>query len=314
MLSTLLLDSLADPGYGFSVGGMGAIAEFQDRQIEVTRSGTAVLASSPNGALAVRPRGSEAIIAYETLSAREDAWQHGVSIIAAAGDATMGRRNRLSELGPDGDAVASAHRVGLLFDLGAGMPHIDFCIRTEDPALVALLRRHLGERVVVNRHVVMEAIIDASPTRVVRSAIARIEVYQRIDRHKTPQGPHTHLLPDLAAGGRSHSANLPLPADMHPVLNLHPPNPLVDALGERRPFHHGAFDAFQALLKQFGDERYVDEKRRVLNAVSNGSDPESLAAPGSRAARLARRIALRQLSHLLPDPAPLARWRSTRRA
>lgn len=308
----LLRDNLTQPACGFSVGGFGALAEFQDDNVQLPADHAGVTAVSDHGALRVRTAGDEIVLAYETLGAREDSWQYGVSLVADRDDAAMGRRDTLAELGPDLDAIHQRDRASLLFDLGTGMPHIDYCVRTSNEALVALLRDHLGESVVRNGHPVMDAIIDASPARVVRSRAARIEVYQRIDRHQTPWGPHTHLLPELAASGRSHSANAPLPPRTVPLLTVHPENPLLDTRGERRAFRRAAFDTFEDVLARFGSAEYVAEKRRVMQAVREHTSPDAIEAPTSRVSRLARRIALRQLGHMDVDPAALAGWQARR--
>ncbi|MEQ8230187.1 MAG: hypothetical protein RKL32_00615, partial [Gammaproteobacteria bacterium] len=229
-------------------------------------------------------------------------------VLAPTAHARGAARRALTELGPDRDAVRAAHRDKLLFDLGCGLPHADFLVRTADPALIALLRQHAGEFVTVPGHAVLEAIIDASPERVMCSYAARIEVYQRIDRRHTPAGPHTHLLPALLGRRQVQAAGLPYPADHLPVLTLHPENPLVDGDGASRPFARAAWQRFEALLARYGDAEYVAEKRRQVLAVQHGMDPRDYVAPRSRLGRLARRVALRQLVHTLPDAARCAAW------
>ncbi len=309
-LIDLLRDHLHDPACGVSVGGFGALAEFQDDTVALEGSHAGLCARSPRGAVAVTPRGDERVLAYEALSAREDAWQCGIGVLAARHDARMAGRRTLTEIGPDRDALDPDARDDLLFDLGVGLPHVDFCVRTADATLVDLLRKHAGEPVISDGHAVMEAVIDAGPPRVVRSRIARVEVYQPIDRHRTPDGPHTHLLPGLLKSGRTHSASLPFPAGSVPLIMLHPENPLTDRFGQRRAFAAAVHARFQARLERFGDPDYVAEKRRVADAVSARVAPETCARPNSRVTRLARRVALRQLGHTGVESDYLARWQA----
>lgn len=308
-LATLLRDCLADPRYAYSIGGYGALAEFHDDTARAgTDDDTTLSLVSSRGALCIELAGVTLARAWECLSARAERWQCGIGLLAPRSRAARAARRVLTELGPDREAVEARHRSELLFDLGVGLPHADFCIRTGDAALIGLLRASLGERVLETGHALLEAIIEAAPHRVVRSSAARIEVYQRIDRRRTPDGPHTHLLPGLLGRRRAHDAALPYPDDCLPVLTLHPENPLVDATGRERPFARDAWQRFEAVLARYGDPHYLAEKQRQVDAVAQHRAPTDYARPRTRLGRLARRVALRQLVHVLPDPAPCRPW------
>lgn len=310
-LQDLLRHHLSDPACGISVGGFGALAEFQDDAVVVQQPGTgAIVARSARGAVRIAPTGAERVLAYETLSARDDAWQCGVGILGEPQRCGMAARAVLTELEADDDPLFEQERGLVRFDLGAGLDNVDFCIRTGDRELIAVLRAHAGEAVIADGHPVMEAVIDASPTRVVCSSIARVEVRQRIDRHRTPSGPHTHLLPGLLASRRTHSANIPFPRDTLPLVMLHPENPLSDAAGGARRFKRDAHERFQNVLAAFGDPTYVAEKRRLGAAIGSGMDPAAYTPARSRIGRLAQRVALRQLSHDGVDAERLSRWRA----
>lgn len=299
-LGTLLREHLRSPTSGVSIGGFGALAEFQDAAA-VTRFGTGDFSAvSPRGALRIVPAPTFAMLAYETLSASRDAWQCGIALTTHAGAGAGPTRRVLTELGPDVDAIRAEDAGNLLFDLGVGLPNVDYCIRTADGTLIDYLRAHCGSAVTAGRHPVLERMIDSSPHRVALSAAGRIEVYQRIDRHQTPAGPHTHLLPDLLARRRTHSANVPLPRGTIPLLTLHPEHPLHDAQGRRRHFARPAFEHFEAVLEQHGLPGYYAEKQRLRAAVATGANPAEYALPSSRPGRLAMRIALRQMLHVPP--------------
>ncbi|MEQ8661422.1 MAG: hypothetical protein RLW62_11430 [Gammaproteobacteria bacterium] len=312
-LAALLHDVLADRSYGYSIGGYGALAEFHDETAGAVHAADDVLTlASPRGALRLDTRRVTALRAWELLAAHPHGWQCGIGLLAPDARARGAGHRVLTELGPDRDAIDVAHRDHLLFDLGCGLAQADFLLRTHDSALIALLRAHAGTAVLSAGHAVLEALIDASPQRVVRSYAARIEVYQRIDRQRTPDGPHTHLLPTLLGRRRAHASGLPYPHDQLPVLTLHPENPLLDARGTPRPFAHAAWQRFEALLVRFGDAAYVAEKQRQVAAVRAGAAPQAYRAPRTRLGRLARRVALRQLAHTMP--AALARQAWTERA
>jgi hypothetical protein len=310
-LRSLLQNHLNDTSCGFSVGGFGALAEFHDAEAEPEQSnGSNFSSSSPRGALRVELSGQERALAYEVRAEHAERWQCGIGIIGDTAASSMSGRTALTELDVDHDAIRTSDRSMRLFDLGAGMPHVDFCVRTDDHTLIEALRRYTGQAVIASGHAALEAIIDSSPHRVVTSRIARIEVYQRIDRHRTPPGPHTHLLPELLRHRRTHSANVPIPKGTAPLLTLHPENPLVDALGRQRDFLSDAFLRFESVLERFGDPAYVAEKQRFRAAIDGNQAPEDYVAASSRIGRLAQRIAFRQLIHSGIDNARLERWRT----
>lgn len=300
---------IASQAWGTSIGCLGALAEFQDPEayIKVVNGSDAVVAMSPRGAVRIEFMNPISVLAYEAISTEKDAWQCGVAFVADESAHNLDSRSVLRELGKDCNAVREEDLDGLLFDIGVGMPNVDFCIRTRDADLIAYLREYVNKRVVDAGHPALEHIIETSPHRIVISPAGRIEVYQRIDRHKTPHGPHTHLLPDLLAKRRTHSANIPIPKDSWPILTLHPENPLFDHKGRRRPFSEQAFENFESILAEHGKPEYVREKFRIRKAINDGTDPKDFHAPTSRLGRLAIRIALRQLIHVPPplkDPGP----------
>lgn len=313
----LIRDSLADPETGWSIGTFGAIAEFSRDREEF-----AALTTSPRGGRVTTARGAIEIalppdttpVAYESLAVRPDRWGHEVLFVCPDRLARMARRTVVSELGADPGALGGEDRQGVLFDLGVGAPNVDVCVRVGEPGLIALLRRQVGSSIFGDAEPAMAAIKAQSPTRVFASRAGRIEIYQPIgslvEKRPTPEGPHTHLLPDLLASGRTHSADAPVPAGLIPVLSLYPAHPLAELDGRDRAFDAGRHRAFQALLMRFAPDGYIAEKARITAAVLDRSSPEKYRPAPTRIARRGGRIALRQLAHThapLPD---LERWRA----
>jgi hypothetical protein len=70
----------------------------------------------------------------------------------------------------------------------------------------------------------MGVILAANPHRVFISRIGRIEVYQPIPpaTGKSPDGPHTHVLPKLLRSKRSHPATEPIPDGWVPCAHFYP--------------------------------------------------------------------------------------------
>ena len=216
----------------------------------------------------------------------------------------------LTELGPDADALRAADRGAVLFDLGIGALQVDVCVRVADPQVAAQLRAHCGAPVLSPGNATMGIILAASPNRVFVSRMGRLEVCQPIPPHdgRSPQGPHTHVLPDLLKHRRTHAATEPIPDGLIPCAHVYPPHPAKDALGEPRAFDPARHDAFQAMLQMFGDPSQIALKQRVLKAVVSGEDPSVVSVTKHRFARTNIRVALRQLRASEQVPPALADW------
>jgi hypothetical protein len=141
----------------------------------------------------------------------------------------------------------------------------------------------------------MGIIFGANPHRVFTSRLGRIEVYQPIPpaSGRSPEGPHTHVLPKLLKSGRTHPATEPIPDGFVPCAHLYPPHPARDALGEVRPFDAVSHDSFQRLIEAFGSPESMAIKRRVIEAVAAHEPPSAMAL--MRHGRTSIRIALRQM-------------------
>jgi hypothetical protein len=305
----VLAEHLTSPASAFSIGSLGAIAEYVRDTGETTRGSPEDLGlATPRGAIRLEVLDGIVPLAYETISARPGCWQHGVLFCLPVEIGMSRGRTVVTSLGPDREAVVPADRDGVLFDLGLGARNTDFCVRVSDPTLIDLLHRSKGRSILEPGDPLMNALIDASPPRVVLSALGRIEVYQAIDRAKSPNGPHTHVLPKFLKTGRTHSANIRVPAGYVPCLSLHPPSPLFDLMGRAKPFDAAAYHAFQRLLARWGDGEYRREKARASEAIAGNADPAGYRESSTRLGRSAVRIALRQLTHLAPGGEAVRRW------
>ncbi|MFT3690667.1 DUF6925 family protein [Paenirhodobacter sp.] len=306
---------LTDPEAGWSMGSFGAICEFHHV------AGDPMPAAGP-GCRMVTARGGIRLdrleevrpVAWEALSRDATRWQQGVSLCLPEGGYAMATRDVLTELGPDDGALRDTDRGAILFDLGLAQAQVDFCIRTNDPDLIAVLRGALGTSVFAPGCPAMPAILSRHPARIALSRIGRIEVYQKIGGPETggasPIGPHTHLLPQLMRSGRTHSANTPIPAGWIPVAGLHPASAVSDPLGQPRAFDRARFDAFAALLDQWGDPETLAVKTATRDALARRIAPEDFTPPGDRFGRVALRVALRQAARTNPS-ALLDRYRQT---
>jgi hypothetical protein len=312
-LRNLLVQQLTDAETAWSMGTFGAIAEFTRGAEE-----TAVLDCDADAVWAVTKRGGiriethEAVrpIASESLTAQS--WNQRVALCLQQADCAMARRSMLSEIGPDSEALRAGDRTAVLFDLGLGALQLDGCVRTDNPVLVAELRRWVGQSLFLSGNGAMAAILAAKPHRVFLSRLGRLEVYQPIPPPdgKSPEGPHTHILPKLLRHKRTHTATEALPAGWIPCAHFYPPHPMRNAHGEPPPFHLGRHAGFQTLLSRYGAAQLVDLKSRVLAGVAAGNAPSSIDIPADRFARAAVRVALRQLRAADPAAQALPAWLS----
>lgn len=289
----LILEQAREPETGWSLGGFGAIAEFmrtpeEAASVVADEAGVAVVTGL--GAMRIDWIAGLRPVAYETATGQGDRWSHAVALCLEAGAAAMSRRTLVVELGPDRAALRPQDRDAVLFDLGLGVAQADICVRTADPALLAQLRAGTGRSLFEPGNPLMGAVIHAGPHRVFLGRPGRIEVYQPVPPAdgKSPEGPHTHVLPKLLARGRTHAATAPTPAGWVPCAYLFPPHPARDALGRRRPFEAARHRGFQALWRAFGDPRAVALKDEVLAAIGEGRELPPLA---SRADRAVARVA-----------------------
>jgi len=292
----LLQRQIADPDSQWSLGTFGAIAEFSrdhGEPVRLEQSGRAVSAVTPRGAISISHHPGIRPFASESIT--RTGWNQRIALCLPRDDCAMSGRTVLTEIGPDRDALREDDRDGLLFDLGLGALQADFCVRIEDAETAAQLRAHAGRAVFEPDNPAMGIILHAKPHRVFISRLGRIEVYQPIPppSGKSPEGPHTHVLPKLLRGGRTHPATEQIPDGWIPSAHIYPPHPARDGLGEPRPFDPGRLHSFQQMMAACGDPETVAIKRRVMEAVRAGEPPLEIAA--DRQGRTSVRIALRQM-------------------
>lgn len=200
---------LADPLTGWSVGTYGAIAEFQ---YDADEPGLEL----DLDAMTVRTgRGALAVVSLDGVVPFALTDEGGkLREIAFCCGRLGAQRARVTDLGD------------LTFDVGIAVPHIDMLVRVrqDDAGTAAALRESVGRPLLDAGTPAGPAIASASPTRILASPVARIEVHQPIPPPggRSPEGPHTHLLPKLLAQGHSYRPGSPLPDGLHCGLSLYP--------------------------------------------------------------------------------------------
>lgn len=130
----------------------------------------------------------------------------------------------LQSLGPDAGAIDKTHRDDQFFDLGIGRLYTRFCVRTRNEALKSALsdyeRRHWSDFMPI----LLNQFVAVSPHRVVESAAARIEIFSGIPGpgESSPNGAHTHFLPEFLKSGDEIAPSLAPPDYVGPVAIFYP--------------------------------------------------------------------------------------------
>ncbi|MEM9201277.1 MAG: hypothetical protein AAGC53_06445 [Actinomycetota bacterium] len=205
-------------GGAWTMGVPGAIAEFDTADLQRVAINTsaerAVLtATGGSGAMRLHVDPSTRAFAY----GREDAPEEIESFLLVRTSAGLIARHGLTELGPDPDPILSRDGDAPLFDIGLGRHVAHFMVRVGDAALAALLRTATGLMLPDVPTEVWQALVEVSPTRVVETALGRVEVDAPIPPPGgvSPTGSHTHLLPDMVALGLDLPEEMTVPKGWH---------------------------------------------------------------------------------------------------
>jgi hypothetical protein len=307
----LLAVQIADHETNWSLGTFGAIAEFArdpDEPVALLRSDRCLGAVTARGGIRIEAREDLRLFASETTT--PESWNHRVALCLPERRCAMNQRTVLTELGADAEAVREQDREATLFDLGLGALQVDVCVRVINPHAAAQLRSHTGRTLFEPGNPAMSVILATSPHRIFVSQLGRIEVFQPIPpaNGKSPDGPHTHVLPKLLLQRRTHAATEPVPDGWVPSAHLYPAHPTKDASGRRQPFDRARHDTFQKILRDFGDPEFYALKQRVVAAVAAGDDPSVIELPNNRFTRTNVRVVLRQLKAAGGISPSLMKW------
>ena len=206
------------------IGVVGAVAEFtaaQDEHVEVHVDGDDIIAYTLNGALRVKINDDVRALTFDPPD-----WEREARIVLAV----KRERGRLpvasgvADLGPDAGALLQEKNTKL-YDLGLGRKDGRFCVRLGKVAAQEALDGSTGLTFPQALPMIAGPLVAASPTRVVESALGRIEVEGQIPPPDatSPDGPHTHLLPDHLETGRALPVGLDLPRAYLPGAIFYPP-------------------------------------------------------------------------------------------
>jgi hypothetical protein len=293
----LLHRQIADADTQWSLGTFGGIAEFsrdRDEKVDLAQSAAGASAVTARGGIAIEIPGDCRPLASESIT--KTGWSQRVALCLPADGSAMNRRAVLTELDADRSALRPQDRGSVLFDLGLDALQADLCVRIDDQDMATELRRHCGRPVFDPTNPAMGLLLETNPHRVFISRLGRIEVYQPIPppTGKSPDGPHTHVLPKLLKSGRTHAATEPIPDGWIPCAHLYPQHPVRGGDGSAS-FDAASHDSFQRMIESFGLPQCLAIKRRVVDAIEANAAPSALSIAQDRQSRASVKIALRQL-------------------
>ncbi len=121
----------------------------------------------------------------------------------------------LTDLGPDPAPLHDAAPGARLYDFGLARDDMRFCVRADVADLRAELDAAAGTPFPDHMTAIAHGIFGHGPVRVITTGLGRMEVTAPIPAPggRSPDGPHTHLLPDLIALGRATPPGMDLPRD-----------------------------------------------------------------------------------------------------
>ncbi|MEM6934489.1 MAG: DUF1289 domain-containing protein [Pseudomonadota bacterium] len=194
-------------------GVVGAVAEFtpaQGQTVDVAISDATIEARTKGGA--IRMEIDDAVRALTFDPPTTPVQESRVVLAVKRERGRLPVASTISDLGED-TAPLDAADAGRLFDLGLGRKEARFCIRVVDEPTCVELESVSGLPLEKSLPRLGPRLVAASPTRVVETALGRIEVQGAIPRpdERSPDGPHTHLLPDHLATKRAMPVGMDLP-------------------------------------------------------------------------------------------------------
>jgi predicted Fe-S protein YdhL (DUF1289 family) len=224
---SFVVGTLRNGGGVWVSGSYGASAEFSigttdEAKLDVT--GTAVTAATSKGAITFRLSAAVRALAFARPT---DTAGSKIIVLAVPREAVTARADAgLNRVGCDAEAIAGESRSETLYDFGLQRVSARFGIRTARHDLIEKLDGLQGQQWPALLASVGSEILRVSPTRVVRNAIGRIEVFTPIPPPTglSPSGPHTHFLPHQLAVGGDLPPTMQIP-DSYVPCAIHYPAP-----------------------------------------------------------------------------------------
>lgn len=192
-------------------GGVGEFNRDPEEACDMFRTDDTVTASTPRAALRLTVGPAARLLAVRSDGSDQTPRAYCLAVHRSKLDLPVA--NRLTALGPDACAILPDQREAPLFDVGLGRTAARFCIRTSEAESREALQAAEGLPLEAMLAQAGGSVLKHSPTRVIETAMGRVEVATPIPGPggASPAGPHTHLLPGHLAQGLETSPGLAIP-------------------------------------------------------------------------------------------------------
>lgn len=213
-IAEFVAETLSQRSGTWVVGCYGATAEFvchHNELCDVSVTGETITAISDRGALQLTI--GEQVRALRLRAGQSGRGYRAIFLVVVKARATLPVATSLTPLGRDEGAIRPECRNDIWFDLGLGRADLRFCVRASATDLLDTLNHASGLPLSDVLQAAGATIVKHSPARVVESPLGRAEIYTPVPPPggRSPDGPHTHLLPGHLATGRTTPPCIDLP-------------------------------------------------------------------------------------------------------
>ncbi|MEM0899902.1 MAG: DUF1289 domain-containing protein [Pseudomonadota bacterium] len=207
------------------VGVVGAVAEFAAKpkqSVAVDANVAEITAITDGGALRFKIDDDVRALTFDPPDTPPEQQRIVLAVKREWGFLPVAKT--ITDLGADNSAITQTAFNGHLFDFGLGRKEARFLVRCTTPLAQNAMANALGEQLSHAFGNVGPVLVAESPTRVVESALGRIEVSTPIPPPggKSPAGSHTHLLPNHLATKRALPTGMDLPRAYWPGAIFYP--------------------------------------------------------------------------------------------
>ena len=206
------------------MGVVGAVAEFSpaaDQSVAVKVSDDTIKARTDGGALSMWIDDDVRALTFDPPLTPAERTRVVLAVKRERG--RLPAAGCITDLGEDANPLID-ERSKHLFDLGLNRKEARFCVRVAEGPALSVLQSTAGQALMPTLSKLGSVLAAESPTRVIETALGRIEVNSPIPspRGRSPDGPHTHLLPDQLELGNAMPVGMDLPRTYLPGALFYP--------------------------------------------------------------------------------------------
>ena len=218
-----VISSLEDVKGTWVFGVVGAVGEFTAapcERVSLIYEDDVILAHTKNGAMQIKINDEVRALTFEQS---DPTIASLILLVVKKKSGNIPTANVITDLGKDVKPLFKSDNQRL-FDLGLGRKEARFSVRVASGSASKALKNTLGQNFKKAFPFIAEALIQESPTRVIDTAIGRIEVQGKIPppEASSPLGPHTHLLPNELETGRPLPIGMEIPSSYLPGAIFYP--------------------------------------------------------------------------------------------